>query len=160
MDRREFIKVNAKTLKTYGFKRWDNNFSLKLSNGVTVLIWIHRSFFENGYYVEFAFSFKPLDIYSLRISQLDYYKMDVRCGRMKFDFGRANEIYYSEISSEDYSEAFKKNIEKILSIAMNGKNAIVDEYIKLEPRSRAILKDKRVAVFLGVENLSSVRYAK
>ena len=79
---------------------------------------------------------------------------------MKFDFGRANEIYYSEISAEDYSEAFKKNIEKILSIAMDGKNAIVDEYIKLEPRSRAILKDKRVAVFLGVENLSSVRYAK
>ena len=160
MDRREFIKVNAKTLKKFGFKRWDNNFSLKLSNGVNVLVWIHRSFFENGYYVEFAFSFKPLDVYSFRIAQQDYYKMDVRCGRMKFDFGRANEIYYSEISAEDYSKAFEENLEKILKIAMEGKNAIVDEYIKIEPRSRAILKDKRVAVFLGVENLSNVRYAK
>ena len=86
--------------------------------------------------------------------------MDVRCGRMKFDFGRANEIYYSEISAEDYTKALESNLEKILKIALEGESAIVDEYIKIEPRSRAILKDKRVAEFLGVENLKNVRYAK
>lgn len=160
MDRREFIQVNAKTLRSYGFRRWENNFSRKLSNGITVLIWIHRSFFENGYYAEFAFSFKQLDVYSFRMLAQDYYKMDVRCGRMKFDFGRANEIYYSEISKEDYSKALSENIEKILQIANDGISAIVDEYIKTGPRSKAILKDNRVAVLLGVEDLDNVRYAK
>lgn len=160
MDKREFIRACTKTLKAKGFKRLKNNFVLKLKNDITVLVWIHRSFFENSYYIEFAFSFKQLDRYAMRISIPDYYKMDLRCGRMNFSFGRANEIYYTEIMESDFVFQLSSDIDEILEIAKDGKEKITKVYIKDMPISRAILRDSKVAEFLGVEGMPNVRISK
>lgn len=158
MKRTEFVKLCAKTLREKGFTGRNDNFFRKSDNGVILTVWLHRSFFDNYYYIEFAYSFSELNNRPLSPK---YNEADVRCGKIRFGFPRAmTEIHYFETTPEDFLPMLSEHLDEIISAADEGKEVIVTKYVDVKPCSKAILSSERVADFLGVSGCKHIRVAQ
>lgn len=155
MNRTEFVKICATTLKEKEFTKRRDNFYKKFDNGITLSVWLHRSFFDNHYYIEFAYSFSGLNMH---LPHPEYYETDVRCGKLRFNFSRAmTEIHYFEIAPEDFQPVFSEKIDEIIAVALSGKEEIVNTFVNTKPCSKAILSGERVVDFLGVRDCKNIR---
>ena len=151
----QFVKICANTLKEQGFTKRKDNFYKKFDNGVTLSVWLHRSFFDNHYYIEFAYSFSGLNMH---LPHPEYYETDVRCGKLRFNFSRAmTEIHYFEIAPDDFIPVFCEKIENIMAVAQGGKDEIIKKFVDIAPCSKAILNGERVVDFLGVRGCKNIR---